>query len=316
LLAKVKDQLQRGIRIIFWSGHSHGRYSGSTWYADHHWEELYDHCVAHVNVDSTGARGATFYGTFLTHKELSSLGASAIKQHTGQDSQPKRISRAGDMSFNGVGIPALFMALSQVPTTTENQSSVAASLSALLDGKMPWWWHTSEDTIDKVDLDVLTLDTKVYVSVLWRLCHEPLLPMDFRPVVADIESDLTALQGTAGAHYDFTSLRQRVSELAAAVAKLEKRRTRLRSEKSIAQFNRQLMALSRCLIPITYTLAGNFDHDPAWPIPHLPSLQSAKQLATLAPDGDAYQFTRTQLQRNVNAVMFAVRQALEAAALL
>jgi hypothetical protein len=334
LLATVKEQLRRGLRIVFWSGHSHGRYSGSTWYADHHWEELYDHCVAHVNVDSTGARGATFYGTFLTHKELSGLGASAIKQHTGQDSQPKRMSRAGDMSFNGVGIPALFMTLSQAPVADENQSSVAASLSALLDGKMPWWWHTSEDTLDKVDLDVLTLDTKVYVSVLWRLCHEPLLPLDFRPVVADLESDLAALQEAASAHYDFTPLRQRASELAAAVDQLEKRRGRLggakptrsnrqpptdlsklRGAQANAQFNRQLMALSRTLIPITYTLAGNFDHDPAWPIPPLPSLQIAKQLATLSPDSDTYQFTRTQLQRNVNAVMFVLRQALEAATL-
>ena len=31
---------RRGLRVVFWSGHSQGRYSGSTWYADTHWEEL------------------------------------------------------------------------------------------------------------------------------------------------------------------------------------------------------------------------------------------------------------------------------------
>ncbi|MEZ4715068.1 MAG: M28 family peptidase [Caldilineaceae bacterium] len=64
LLAMHRDGLYRGLRLVFWSGHSHGRYSGSTWYVDNHWEELYDRCVAHVNVDSTGARGATFYANF------------------------------------------------------------------------------------------------------------------------------------------------------------------------------------------------------------------------------------------------------------
>jgi hypothetical protein len=311
LLGKVKDQLYRGIRIIFWSGHSHGRYSGSTWYVDHHWEELYEHCVAHVNVDSTGARGATYYGSFPAHLELGHFGASIVQEHTGQTPQARRMSRAGDMSFNGVGIPSLFMSLSQVPVSPTDVG-VEAAQAKLFGGKMPWWWHTSEDTIDKVDLDVLTLDTRVYVSTLWRLCHEPLLPMDFRLVVADIANDVTALQNAVGTHFDFAPLRERTTQLAEAIAKLEKRRARLRGDKAIGAFNRQLGSLSRSLIPITYTLAGNFDHDPAWPIPHLPSLQIAKQLATLTPDGDAYQFTKTQVQRNANAVMWALRLAIEA----
>ena len=53
--------LRRGLRLAFWSGHSHGRYAGSAWYADHAWRELHRHGVLHLNVDSTGARGATDY---------------------------------------------------------------------------------------------------------------------------------------------------------------------------------------------------------------------------------------------------------------
>ncbi len=37
LLSKGKPH-RRGIRLAFWSGHSHGRYAGSAWYADHRWE--------------------------------------------------------------------------------------------------------------------------------------------------------------------------------------------------------------------------------------------------------------------------------------
>src|SRR5439155_1330942 len=56
LLARTR--LYRGLRLTFWSGHSHGRYAGSAWYVDSHWDELNARCAAHLNVDSVGGRGA------------------------------------------------------------------------------------------------------------------------------------------------------------------------------------------------------------------------------------------------------------------
>jgi hypothetical protein len=46
LLATRQHEWVRGLRICFWSGHSHGRYSGSVWYVDEHWDELDRRCVA------------------------------------------------------------------------------------------------------------------------------------------------------------------------------------------------------------------------------------------------------------------------------
>ena len=60
-LARHRDRLRRSVRFAFWPGHTQGRYSGSTWYFDTFWEDLHDNCVLHVNVDSTGARGASIY---------------------------------------------------------------------------------------------------------------------------------------------------------------------------------------------------------------------------------------------------------------
>ena len=50
-LARRRAEWRRGLRICFWSGHSHGRYSGSAWYADEYWDELERRCAVHVNVD-------------------------------------------------------------------------------------------------------------------------------------------------------------------------------------------------------------------------------------------------------------------------
>ncbi|GIV79697.1 M28 family peptidase [Litorilinea aerophila] len=313
ILAQHRDVLYRGLRLCFWSGHSHGRYSGSTWYADHFWEELHDHCVAHVNIDSTGARGATFYGSFPAHQELGPFGEAVVREQTGQETHARPMSRAGDMSFNGIGIPALFMSLSQVPFSDQDTDYVSLAFGKLIGGKMPWWWHTSEDTLDKIDLDVLELDTRIYLLTLWRLCHRPLLPMDFRPAVAAILETLTRLQAEAGAHLDLQVALERAQALAARAEELAQRCALVAPEDlaTIQVLNTRMKAFSRSLIPILYTGAGRFDHDPAWGLPPIPLLADAPRLARMDPDSDEYHFLRTQLVRNRNAVNMALREALE-----
>jgi N-acetylated-alpha-linked acidic dipeptidase len=309
VLAQRKEELRRGLRVIFWSGHSHGRYSGSTWYADNFWDELYDRCVAHVNVDSTGARGATFYGSFQTHMELADLGVQVIEQELGQKSRPYRMTRAGDMSFNGIGIPALFMELSQVPADETDPASM--SFGEPSGGKMPWWWHTSDDTIDKVDLDVLAQDTRIYLRAIWQLCSRALLPMDFRLVVKEVETEIADLQRAADDHLDFGLIQRRASALSERVNDLARRAASTDSPAAISVLNRQMKMLSRVLIPITYTSVGRFEHDPAWSIPFLPGLQAARQLGQLDPASDRYHFLQTELVRNRNAIAFALQQALD-----
>lgn len=315
LLASRKAHLYRGLRLAFWSGHSHGRYSGSTWYVDNHWEELVDHCVAHVNVDSTGARGATFYGNIPAHLELGSFGAEIVREQTGQTPAVRSMSRAGDMSFNGLGIPALFMSMSQVPFREgEDTDYVSQAQGKLFGGRMPWWWHTSEDTLDKVDLDVLVLDTRVYVSTLWRFCHQPLLPMDFQPAVAEFLATLEALQTAAADTLDLSLPLDRTTRLAHAVFALAQTCGKVddtTDDAIIGSLNRQIKSLSRLLIPLIYTQAGRFDHDPAWTIPTLPTLQDARTLPDLSPDSDEFHFLHTQLVRNRNYVAFVLREALE-----
>ncbi|WP_428490660.1 M28 family peptidase [Rhodopila sp.] len=107
LFAPERAAWRRGLRLCFWSGHSHGRYSGSTWYADINWHDLARRCVAHVNVDSTGARGNTVMADALASAELSSLAADAVRTQGGQQLDGQRMSRAGDQSFWGIGVASL-----------------------------------------------------------------------------------------------------------------------------------------------------------------------------------------------------------------
>ena len=61
ILKQYDGKLRYGIRFAWWPGHSHGRYSGSTWYADTFWHDLHDHAIAYFNIDSPGVKGATVY---------------------------------------------------------------------------------------------------------------------------------------------------------------------------------------------------------------------------------------------------------------
>ncbi len=56
---RQRDKLARGVRVAWWTGHSQGRYAGSQWYADNFWEDLHEHALININIDSPGAKGAT-----------------------------------------------------------------------------------------------------------------------------------------------------------------------------------------------------------------------------------------------------------------
>ena len=198
-----------GLRLCFWSGHSHGRYSGSTWYADPHWDELGRRCAVHVNVDFTGARGNTVMADALASAEFFGLAAEAVRLQGGQELDGHRMSRAGDQSFWGIGVPSLFMGMGEQPTGLADNVMGAVFGSGTRKGAgFGWWWHTPDDTLDKMDLDLLVRDTRVYVHALWRLLTDPVLPLDYVAGAAALDVLLSHLDTQLAGRFDgYPSLR-------------------------------------------------------------------------------------------------------------
>ena len=310
LLGARRDALRRGIRFAFWSGHSHGRYAGSAWYADHAWRELHARCVLHLNVDSTGARGATDYSVLHATEDAQSLAETVVADVTGQRARARRFSRAGDQSFWGAGVPSAFMSLSGLP---KQDTELSRAMERLVGSAgFPWWWHTREDTVDKIDADVLALDTRVYLATALRWLNAPVLPLDHRRAAQAVLSELETLQAAAGTRVDLAPALETARRLA---ERLERAATRLaRVEPAAAEdVNRALMRLSRILVPLTYTSGDRFDHDLALPIAPLAGLQRARGLAALDPSGDAFKFARVALRRELNRVVHALDSAITVA---
>jgi hypothetical protein len=302
LLSHNPSLLRRSLRLAFWSGHSHGRYSGSTWYADNFWEDLHRNCVAHVNVDSPGGKGATDLTRALTMPEARGLAAQVIQELTGQKLEARGFGRSGDQSFWGCGVPSLFMSLSEQPG-----------------GGLGWWWHTADDTLDKLDGENLRRDARVYALVVLRLCSSALLPLDYVPLAEEFHEALAQLQGAARGAFELEPCLKNAEEFQATALALREALDSFASryqegsnptdEDRLRLANQALMGLGRLLIPVFYTGVSPFDQEPAAPVPRLPVLQRVATLPSLDPGSHEFHFLRTRLVRERNRVCHALSEA-------
>ena len=291
VLAPRRESLRRGLRLAFWSGHSHGRYSSSAWYADAHWSELAERCVCHVNVDSLGAIDAD---TFATNSmpETAPLGMWAVKEAAGATLDAKRVGRNSDQSFLGAGIPSLL-----------------GSVSHQADGSLGWWWHTPYDTLDKMDEGILVRDTRIYLQTVWRLLTDATLPLDYAEHARYLGEELASLQAAAGDRWDLSLLRQRAAALGAKAEQLNARIAAGLDAGRAAIANEALIAVARRLVPVDYSTGDRFGQDPALGQQAYPALQPLRLLRGHPPGSDEALFLEVSLRRAANRVAFALREA-------
>ena len=289
LLAEGRGEWRRGLRLCFWSGHSHGRYSGSSWYVDNHWDELERRCAVHVNVDSTGGIGASVMTESAVASELAGLAATVVMAEANQAHEGRRVGRNSDMSFWGVGIPTLFGSLSHQPASPVKMRN-----------PLGWWWHTPHDLLDKIDPANLARDTRVFVRALWRLVTDAVLPLDYAAHASSLLAELDTLDSKLAGRLSLGPLKvaaQTVQDKAAALRGGDP-----------AAVNRALMAASRALVPVDYTSGDRFRHDPALPQAAWPVLDPIRALAAaVAPD--AVLFATVEATRARNRMLHALQQA-------
>jgi hypothetical protein len=297
LLAQQRAAWRRGLRVCFWSGHSHGRYSGSAWYADEFWTELERRCAAHVNLDSAGAVGAAVLTQSGVVDELRALAREAIAAETGQLHAGRRQGRAADQSFWGVGVPSMFGSLSHQPP---GPVKVPAQLG--------WWWHTPHDLVDKIDEANLARDTRIVLHVLWQLLVGKVLPFDYQTYADALADELERIDRLVAGRFDMNALHRataRLREAAVAAAASAATASPARAE----AIDRALMRASRMLVPINYTSGERYHHDPAMPLPAWLALEPLRELAARPPSSEDEPFYVTEARRARNRVLHALDEA-------
>jgi len=307
-----KDELVRGVKIAWWPGHSTGRYAGSTWYCDRFWQDLRDNCVTYINIDSPGVLGAYDYSAVTAVAENEQFAADIVTEITGQTPEDERPSRAGDQSFWGPGISSLFMLLSNRPPGQRAQVGGSG---------MGWWWHTEQDTLDKVEMPVLEKDWKVYALATYRLCTCEVLPLKVSGQAREIKMALESMcQGTpsfdmAPALAEAKSLLDVAVRFEAALDKLVAAGEAIAGPalaKAKSAANQTVLRAVKTLTPVLYSPVDRFDQGPATPIKPVPALVPAASLEKMDPSSDEYRFLVTSLTRKRNSVVWALVEARRA----
>jgi len=292
--------LRRSVRIAWWPGHSQGRYAGSTWYADHFGVDLAENAVAHVNCDSPGCRWATVFKEVSWTPELEAFTQQAIRDVTGLESSGERPPRAGDWSFNNLGVSGTLMLSSTMPDDLRAEKGYYGVGGC--GGNIEW--HTEADTLEVADREILTRDIKVYGAVVWRLATWERLPHRFRATVADMKASLQAYATAVQDRFDLSPVTEELGRLDDALARLEA------AEGVPARvYNEAILRLSRILVRLHFAKEEPFRQDPALQVPPLPSLAAAHRLAELEPGTPEAQFALNSLTRGRNRVVFGLREA-------
>ncbi len=324
VLASHREGLRRGVRFAFWSGHSQARYAGSTWFADAYWFDLRDNCVAHVNVDSTGGIGATDLTTANTMAETFDFASDVIQRQTGQELIYQRFGRAGDQSFWGIGLPAIFMSVSHQGAPADVTADLVRLTggTAARGGGLGWWWHTTEDTLDKIDPELHARDTQIYVEVVGRLATDAVLPFDLSGPIDEMRAELDSCVAEwsrvdelgSDDRPDFDAIRSELDGARAAWDAVRSRAGGDLADDDAAAISGALLGAAKILMPANYTSTGEFDHDPALGARTLPALHPALDLAAMTDD--ELWASVHKVRRAINGVRYrvrAARQVLEAA---
>lgn len=301
-----RDRLARSLRIAWWSGHSHGRYAGSTWYADEFAIELAQGCVAQVNCDSPGCRWADTFNELTCMSEAEPFVHAVIGDTTGIVPQTERPPRAGDYSFNQIGISSFYM----LSSTMSQQARDARGYYPVGGCGANIAWHSEDDTLEIADRDNLLRDMRMYAASMLRVLNAPALPFDWRVTTADFRATLTKYAAATGDDFSFAPAVQAIDDLERALDRFYMRPPAGDPATPEARrFNAVQRSLARLLVPVNFTRAATFHHDSTYEPSPLPDLAPALGMAAARRDAHHLGVLQAHLTRGRNRLVWALMEA-------
>ena len=300
-----REGLRRSVRIAWWPAHSTGRYGGSTWYADNFGIELHQRCMAALNIDSPGCWGATEYDEVPWMAEAEDVCRASIHAVAGIDPGRQRPLRAGDYSFNNLGISSLYMLLSNIPE--EERERLGFYPVGGCGGNIAW--HTERDRIDIADRANLERDLRVYLTTIGEFLTAEVIPLDYRRTVAELDEALQEYEPKAAKRFDLTAIRRRLD---AVTKRLDEIYPKIEAgEVDAATANQLILKLGRFLVPVGYSEEARFEHDPATPRVPIPRLAKLHELEAMEEDApERVALVKTELRRHANEIAQSLGEAL------
>ncbi len=291
LFYKHRNELKRSVMFAWWSGHSDGKYAGSTYYFDTHFNKMYDHCIAHVNMDIAGCMTSDIVAFNTGGMEGYNNAIEWMKEFNEQPPQPPiPMDRFADQTFWGANVPFAIM-------PRFNRSDLGNGIF--------YWWHTIEDTLDKVDMNVMMRDHCVIGKLAAIFANSDRLPFDFDSFLNEFELRLNEIKKGLTADFDLSevydallSAKDCAKRLTAAYMKNDK------LEQTVIAFAGELTRLM-------YTSSSPYEQGPAnckWQLPGL-----SKPLGKTSANCTEIYYTAlcTEFLRQKNRIIHRLRLAIE-----
>ena len=291
VLKHNQSKLKRTIVLAWWSGHSDGRYSGSTWYFDQHWQDLYDHCVAHINMDICGCIGSDLVGFNTACMEGRSFSDNFLTEFNKQPPiAPIPMERFADQTFWGANVPFAIM-----PKFSKYGTS-----------SMPFfWWHTAQDTIDKVSSEIMLRDSKVILKMACLFANAEQLPVQLLSFTEMMENHLITIKKELHPDFNLSPIDGYMQQLKVALSALEKAMEGQRDTDDIVK------RTAGELLRITYSSSSPYHQDPAEAQGLFPVLSKAMGHTPENTEADYYLALKTVFIRQRNRLIGQIRKVIE-----
>lgn len=301
ILAKHKDELDRDVYFVFWNGHEIAEASGSTWFVDNNWNLINDKCIGYINIDSTGVRETEIFEIKASDELIEFAERNANDSVEIDTIRAMALKKIGDQSFMGIGVPAVAQRMSYTQEVMDRNHGAT----------LGWWNHTCEDGLDKYDIETLYKDTRVTLSLIWKLAQSHILPYNFKKKFESMEDRVMALAQKYGSDFELASLCNEVSEAGKAVELIQKRAFKITDAAKIEDYNHFVMIVSRLTTNVFQTYSEKYQQD-SYGYTKLsamvPLLADLDTLNSLDKDSFEYGMVVTQLVKNKNRISDAMKQ--------
>lgn len=287
-----QEDLKRSIVFAWWSGHSDGRYSGSTWYYDQHWEELKENCVAHINLDICGCKGSDLVGFNTSMLEGEAFDKEFLEKYNDEEPiPPVPMARFADQTFWGADVPFAIM-----PKFGKK-------------GEFFYWWHTKEDSFDKVDSKIVSRDTDVIAELMVIFAQCKRLPADMTGFLTIMENRLQMIEKETSEDFELSSMWPVFEKLQKTMEQFANAlENRQEDDENMDDY---VLRIAGELVRITYTAGSQYHQDPATEEPMFPGLSIAMGLTPENTSPDYYLAVQTRFVRQRNRLIGQMKQIIE-----
>src|SRR5262249_15155412 len=157
----------------------------------------------YTNLDGSGRRGSRLDAIYAgAWPGIAEWSRELAKSLTGKEPvgggdgktqfRPNRDSRS---AFQGIGVPEFDIGVPRPPDRPPDREP----------GGLMRYWHTAEDTLDKLDMKALVLDTRYRAAQIAALATAPSLPLRVRPIADGYVRALADIAAGAGSSFDLAS---------------------------------------------------------------------------------------------------------------